>query len=432
MPRAREVRVFDRLTGAVVTVLTAIAMLAGCAARGGPTIDEVLRAHPEVLGTLPLSPEAHRVQIALAEVVDGGGRMTLRRSGYRVGAEYVYPASTIKLCAAIAALQVLEELNAGDEVRSGRVPPVTIDSPLRFHPLFAGEQVRDRDATNLQGGGITLRHEIRKLFLVSDNEAFNRLYEFVGHRELNERMRGLGLASTVLNHRLSVARSPEENRRTPRIDILGSDGAVVRTRPERMSDLIITNPDVPGLRVGEAFARGGNEIVMEPMDFTARNGMSLIDLQDLLILLARPEIDLGKGPLRLSDEHRRFLLDSMAEYPGDSSNPRYDRSKYPDDWGKFFLPGMQRVPGGRGVTIHNKVGQAYGFTLDNACIVEAGPGGRTFFLAATIYTNADGVINDNVYEYDTVAFPFMARLGEAVLSEVSTPKVSSRGADGSR
>lgn len=416
----------DRLTGAVVMVLAAMAMLAGCAARGGPTIDEVLAAHPEVLGTLPSSPEAHRVQIVLAEVVDDGGRTTIRRSGYRAGAEYFYPASTIKLCAAIAALQAVEELNAIDEVRSGRVPPITIDSPLRFHPLFAGEHVRDRDATNLQGGTITLRHEIRKIFLVSDNEAFNRLYEFVGHRELNERMHKLGLASTVLNHRLSVGRSAEENRRTPRIDILGPDGAVVRSIPERMSDLMITNPEMPGLRVGDAFARGGNEIVMEPMDFTARNGMSLVDLQDLLILLARPEIDIGKGPLRLSDEHRRFLLDSMAEYPGDSSNPRYDRSKFPDDWGKFFLPGMQRVAGGRGVTIHNKVGQAYGFTLDNACIVEAGPGGRTFFLSATIYTNADGVLNDNVYEYDAVAFPFMARLGEAVLREVGTRDNGSR------
>ena len=31
-----------------------------------------------------------------------------------------------------------------------------------------------------------------------------------------------------------------------------------------------------------------------------------------------------------------------------------------------------------------------------------------FFLAATIYTNSDGVLNDDAYDYDEVALPFFA------------------------
>ena len=40
--------------------------------------------------------------------------------------------------------------------------------------------------------------------------------------------------------------------------------------------------------------------------------------------------------------------------------------------------------------------------------------GREFFLAAVLYTNPDGVVNDGVYAYDEVAFPFWANLGEVV------------------
>jgi hypothetical protein len=36
-------------------------------------------------------------------------------------------------------------------------------------------------------------------------------------------------------------------------------------------------------------------------------------------------------------------------------------------------------------------------------------------LAASILVNADGILNDNRYEYDTVGIPFMAAWARAVL-----------------
>ena len=63
--------------------------------------------------------------------------------------------------------------------------------------------------------------------------------------------------------------------------------------------------------------------------------------------------------------------------------------------------------------IYNTIGQAYGFTTENAWVVDR-PTGRSFFLAATLYTNRDGVLNDDRYEYQEIALPFLADLGEAV------------------
>ena len=107
----------------------------------------------------------------------------------------------------------------------------------------------------------------------------------------------------------------------------------------------------------------------------------------------------------------------MRQYPRQSRNPVYDPGDYPDDYVKFLLPGLERVLPKERLTIYNKVGQAYGFSVENA-YVEDTASGRGFFLAAVVYTNADGVLNDDKYEYAEVALPFLANLGEAVARAV--------------
>ena len=288
-----------------------------------------------------------------------------------------------------------------------------------FHPLFAGEEREEGDPTNLDGGAITVRHEIRKLFLVSDNAAFNRLYELVGQDGLAASMRRAGLREARIVHRLSEARSAEENRRYPRIDLVGAD--FVHTLPERTSEPFAASPTaapVPGLEVGSAYLADG-ERVEGPMDFSTKNYVPLVELQRGLCKVVRPDADCGGGePLAIGDADRALLLEAMSLFPRESKNPVYPPAEYPDEYVKFILPGLRRALGGRDFTIFDKSGQAYGFTTENAYVVEGTSGeeaGRAFFLAATIYTNADGVLNDDAYDYDAVALPFFADLAEATV-----------------
>ena len=170
------------------------------------------------------------------------------------------------------------------------------------------------------------------------------------------------------------------------------------------------------MTVGDGFMRG-NDVVRTPMDFSGRNGVSLLDLQNALIMVVRPDIDLGLPGFALDPQDRLRLLAAMEQYPGDSSNPVYPRADHPDHYCKFFLPGLRAWGADRQFRILNKIGQAYGFTTENAYI-EDSKTGEAFFLAATIYTNADGILNDNAYEYTSVAEPFMADLAAAVAAQV--------------
>ncbi len=100
-------------------------------------------------------------------------------------------------------------------------------------------------------------------------------------------------------------------------------------------------------------------------------------------------------------------------YPYESDYPKYDSSYFPA-YKKYLYYGKDpKAVIDSNLRIYNIVGQAYGFTTDIAYF-ENTKKGISFFLAVSLYTNADGILNDDKYEYNTIAFPFLQALGEAV------------------
>ncbi len=379
------------------------------AIRDDPVLVEALRARPLALAVVERAEE-YRAQVLFARIEkDAKGRLVLARRGFRVDAEYFYPASSIKFLAAIGALEDLNERRAKD-------PRLTEETPLVFHPLFPGEEIEEKDPTHLGGGTITLRQEIRKLFLVSDNPAFNRLYEFVGQAGLAKRLDRAGLESARLIHRLSESRSEDENRRAPRIDFVLSERERV-TVPERTSKMKFADLRTNGVQVGKAVLEG-TKTVDGAMSFARKNAISLVELQDGLARLVEPELALDGEPWALQPAQRDMLLAVAAEYPADSRDPRYPRAEYPDSWGKYLLEGLEKVAPKASWRIVNKIGRAYGFSVENAWVVHV-PSQRGLFVTATIYTNADGVLNDGRYEYAEIADPFLEALGEIVGRELA-------------
>ena len=389
----------------------------GCRSVEEPNaIRERLAARPDLFGEVVRAPETFRVQVAVAKVERAAdGRPVLRRMTWRCGDEYFYPASTVKLLAAVAALEALSELRS----TTGN-PLVNADAPLRIHPLFDGDAPQEREASNADGGVITVQHEIRRIMLVSDNPAFNRLYDLVGVDDLNDRMHQAGLTSVRISHRLSDARTIPDQARTAAVTIRTALGDVdVPSRQGRPPEPLRQR----GVLIGDGMMRKG-VVEQGPVDFSKRNAASLLDLQDALIMVVRPDIDLGGRRFSLDEDDRARLVSPMEQYPRESPNPVLAKPQYTDDYCKLFLPGLREWRPDRRLRVLNKVGQAYGFTIDNAYI-EDPETGDAFFLAACMYTNADGVLNDDRYEYASVAEPFMAALARE-MAEMLFPNGEAR------
>lgn len=221
----------------------------------------------------------------------------------------------------------------------------------------------------------------------------------------------MGLQTARLQHRLSVVRSRDTNRLCEPLDLNVS--GITLTLPPKQSQLLL--PDdraLPGIRVGKAYITDDGNLVPEPMDFSMKNYMSLMDQQNLLIKLVRPDIQLDTPAIQMDEGLRMLLMEAMSQYPAQSSNPVYHQSDYPDDYCKFFLPGLSRVRAKGALRIYNKIGRAYGFTIDNSYIFDLETG-QNFFLSAVLYTNDNEILNDDRYEYK-VADQAMADLAEVL------------------
>ncbi|WP_428389320.1 serine hydrolase [Mucisphaera sp.] len=380
---------------------------AAAARLGDAWFRDVLDGSAAMWGGLLRDPTGHRVQILVSEVIeDPEGPPTLRRYRYRVDAEYVYPASTIKLAGCVAALIELQRLQA----ESGLA--LTADTPLVLYPRREDGMVRVRDDSNVDNGTITLRQEIRKTCFVSSNEAYNRLYDFVGRDRLNQILWEAGLESFRLHHRLSDPGDEAYHRFTPQVDMV-LDQRAYSVGPRTAVVSLPLAGVRGGLLLGERHVNEAGALVEEPFDFSDKNWVSMEDLQDLVVMVTRPEIELGKPGLGLSGQHRTLMLSAMSQDPLESSNPVYSSSRYaPGSFDSYVVDGIAKVVPRPAVVAFDKSGTAYGYRLDTGYYLDRSTG-ASFYLTVAVYNNPNGTINDDTYGYEA-ANRFHETLGERV------------------
>ena len=116
----------------------------------------------------------------------------------------------------------------------------------------------------------------------------------------------------------------------------------------------------------------------------------------------------------LSDDDYEFMYRNMSAYPGESGIDAYsDPAEYPQSYVKSLMFGGSVAVIPDNIRVFNKPGEAYGFKTDCAYIVDYEKG-VDFLLAATLYTNDNETFNDDNYEYDEIALPFLRDLGLAI------------------
>jgi len=382
--------------------LLSIMALAACspAVKWNGSLEAFLLSQPGRFGTVMQDPDLHRVQIIYTQIDRGIGNRPLFTSfSYRLDAdEYFYPASTVKLPTALLAL---ERINSLDSVNRDTV--MLTDATTDWQVPVT----EDASATN---GSPSIGHYVRKILLVSDNDAFNRLYELLGQEPLYESLQAKGLSDTRIIHRLEVTLSIEENRLTNPVRFMSDDTIVYGQGPQYSSRSLIGNEPV---LLGKAEIVG-DELLQRPKDFAEKNAFPLQDFHDVIQALIFPESVGEDERFGLTGNDYRFVYQNMSSYPGNSGIEDYSNARdYPDGYVKFLMAGggVERIP--ENIRIFNKVGDAYGFLTDAAYIVDL-ENNIEFILAATVYTNVNGIFNDNNYEYDEIGLPFLRELGQAI------------------
>lgn len=363
-------------------------------------IETLMSQNSDIFSDILKNRDSLRVQIIYTKIDrDKKNRPHLTDFYFNVKNDlYFYPASTVKMPVAFLALEKLNELN------------IKRNTTLITEKLYPGQTAVYNDPTTPDGRP-TLEHYIKKIFLVSDNDANNRLYEFLGQQYLQDQLSKKGYPDAQIIRRLAITMPEDQHRTTNPISFRDSSGKVIYEQPQQSSTY---NYLVRNQKIGKGFINDQNVLVNEPFDFSRKNRIYLTDLHQVLRSVLFPESVPQKQRFNLEPADYRFVYQYMSQLPSETKFPEYDTTEFYDAYCKFLLFGTQKhKPLPKQIRIFNKVGWSYGFLTDVAYIVDFEKN-IEFMLSATIYCNTDGILNDDKYDYDSVGLPFLEKLGQQV------------------
>ena len=380
-------------------ILTALSffLLQGCFLKENP-INSSMKGD-SFLKEILKNKENYEIQIIYTEIKkDKEGEPHFMDFEFQVDENtYFYPASTIKLPIVILTLDKINEL------RSEGIN-VSLKSKITLSPL-------DQEMSLTQKDSITsFQNLIADILLVSDNSASNVLIDFIGYNHFNAKMNQAGFNKTYLNHKFS----PDPNY-TIDWEIKTMFNDLISSNEER--DIVTADDNILGLKKGEKKFKDGI-VELGSLDFSQKNRSSIIDMHNIIKRIIFPSKFDDDNAFNLNVEDYDFLRYWMSRFTHEDLGNKFTTDKkYFESYNKFFIHGADTVVTNKNIRVYNKIGQAYGTSTDNAYIKNY-QDDVEFFLTATIYTNKNNIINDNVYEYEETAIPFLAKLSQSLYNKL--------------
>ena len=343
--------------------------------------------------------EDYEIQILLTKIDQYNSKVDFQEYKYQLDDnKYFYPASTIKLPIVVLSLKKINELRSkGSEI--------TLKSKITLNYKDDYSELVVRDSIT------SFQNLIADVFLVSDNSASNILIDFIGYNYFNHEMENAGFDKTYLNHKFNP--DPYVNSTWQISDL---DNNIISSLNDNQK-IIKADDKTNGLEKGDRRYFKG-EILDESLNFSEKNRSSLTDMHNLIKDIFYPEIFDSTNNFNLNVEDYDFLRYWMSRFTYEDIGQKFiGDEKFFETYNKFFIHGDEQSVSNEQIRVYNKIGQAYGTSIDNG-LIKNYQDNIEFILTATIYTNKNKVINDNLYEYDDIAIPFLAKLSRGIYQEL--------------
>jgi len=365
-------------------------------------LEKLMQQKPAQFGKILANPNDYRLQILYTQINrDKNNVPHFKEYSYRLNPkEYFYPASTVKMPMAFLALEKINNLKVKGLKKS----------TLMVYDSVEGRQEQIYNNPYSINGTQNIEQAVKEIFLVSDNNAANRLFEFITPHTIHEQLASKGYKDVYIRNRIELGRTAKENRSTQAIDFYNEQGKIIYHQPAAFN-----KDSLPYYNafIGNGYFNNQDSLIKGPLNFSDKNRIYLSDLTHILKSVLFFDHTPPSQRFNLTTEDRKFLLHYMHTLPTESQYPTYDTANYWPNYCKFLYTGSEKGPFPSNIKIFNKVGDAYGFLLDIAYVMD--PEKKIeFMLSAVIYCNSDGILNDSKYDYDSVGYPFYKNLGQLI------------------
>ena len=346
------------------------------------------------------NPKTYRYQLVYTKI-DRDQNGIPHFTNYTLHADpenYFNPASMVKMPLAFLAMEKLYELN---------LPGVNKYTTMQFDSNYQRQVAMYADSS-AENKKPSIAHFIKRAFLISENDPYNRLYQFVGQGPTNQKLIAKGYTSTKITRQF-MGYTEDQNRHTNGIQFMDEKGLpILKLAPQYNKDSFQFGAPI---LIGDAHWNSKDEVVNAPFDFTRHNNISLVDMQKMLQSVIFPASVPKQNRFNMTEADRLFLLQYLSQYPSETNYPKYDSAHFYDSYVKFFFQDSTHVMP-KHIRVFNKVGWAYGFLTDVSYVLDT-KNNIDYMLSATVYVNSDGVVNDSKYDEETVGFPFLNKVGTA-------------------
>ena len=361
-------------------------------------IELVLKSDP-YLKEIIKDKEDYEIQVMLTQVSHDNTKIDFQNYQYQHDEnQYFYPASTIKLPIVVLTLKKINELRS-------KGSDITLKSKIILNNVDNYSNFKLKDSIT------SFQNLIADIFLVSDNSASNILIDFIGYNYFNDEMQNAGFDRTYLNHKFNP--DPYVNSTWQISDL---DNNMISSINDNQK-IIKADDKTNGLDKGESRYFNG-EILDESLNFSEKNRFSITDMHNLIKYIFYPEIFDMANTFNLNVEDYDFIRYWMSRFTYEDIGEKFiGDEKFFETYNKFFIHGDEQSVSNEQIRVYNKIGQAYGTSIDNG-LIKNYQNNVEFILTSTIYTNKNKVINDNLYEYDDIAEPFLAKLSRAIYKEL--------------
>ncbi len=368
-------------------------------------LDTILIQKSSRFNAIFTNPAMHHVQVIYTQINrDENNRASFTTATYHLNNDdFFYSASMVKLPSCALAFEKVEEL-------------------ARFHVNANSKMLTDsanrcQSTLNSDTGSITgyptISQYVKRMLLVSDNQAYSRMYEFLTPEYIHSKLLNKGYPTALIRTRFNPNCLGNPNDFCNPIRFLNDSGKLLYTQPASYySASKISMPVKNAVKLIQFDHLKYNY----RKDFSQSNYITLSDLHEMLKSIMFPSDTLEYKTFIMSDENRRLLWKYLQMLPSESVSPRYgDRNQYIDTYKKYLYYGLDSaVIRNKNIRIFNVVGESYGYTTDCAYIIDF-ENRIEFMISATYFIqNANGVIDGTSNTFTKFIMPFFRDLGQSL------------------